>query len=152
MTLHLKAVLSEARIPQGRLAAAVGISRPALNGLINHGHLPTGCDHAAVRSAITQYLVQHGAPAADWHLQEKGPTCANTSAPVSPPQDPDMARIPTSERAYLRSLMEDQGLGLDRITAAHRIELDAAGIPSCIGQSIDSLLDSLSLDLAAVRV
>ncbi len=93
MTLQLKAVLSAAGIPQGRLATAVGISRPALNGLINHGHLPAGCDHAAVRSAITQYLVQHGAPAGDWHLQEqeKGPTCVNTPAPVSPPQDPDTA-------------------------------------------------------------
>ncbi len=60
-----------------------------------------------------------------------------------------MARIPTSERAYLRSLMEDQALGLDRVTVAHRIELDAAGIPSCIGQSIDSLLDSLTPAQAA---
>ena len=102
MTLQLKAVLSDARIPQGRLAAAVGISRPALNGLINHGHLPTGCDHVAVRSAITQYLVQHGAPAADWHLQEKGPTCVNTPAPVSPPQDPNCnAEINDEEESML---------------------------------------------------
>lgn len=102
MTLQLKALLSDARIPQGRLAAAVGISRPALNGLINHGHLPTGCDHAAVRNAITQYLVQHGAPAADWHLQEKGPTCVNTPAPVSPPQDPNCnAEINDEEESML---------------------------------------------------
>ena len=60
-----------------------------------------------------------------------------------------IARIPTSERAYLRSQLEDQGLPLDRVTLAHRIEFDAAGIPSCIGQSIDSVLDSLDHAQAA---
>lgn len=59
-----------------------------------------------------------------------------------------MARIPTSERAYLRSLLEDQGLPLERVTAAHRDVLVAADIPYRFGQSLNSLLDSLTQDQA----
>ncbi|MGH3799309.1 MAG: ExeA family protein [Pseudonocardiaceae bacterium] len=88
MTLRLKTLLAVAGIKQGALAAAVELSRPALNGLINHGQLPTTCDPATVRSAITRFLAQHGVLDATWHEQE-GPTCVNTPAPASPPQDPD---------------------------------------------------------------
>ena len=88
MTLRLKAILAAARIPQGRLAAAVGLSRPALNGLINHGVLPAGCDKPHTRAAITTFLLDSGVNALDWHLQqEEGPSCSNTTAPVSPQQD-----------------------------------------------------------------
>lgn len=89
MTLRLKAILAAARIPQGRLAAAVGLSRPALNGLINHGVLPAGCDKPRTRAAITTFLLDSGVNALDWHLQQEGPTCSSTPAPVSPPQDPN---------------------------------------------------------------
>lgn len=54
-----------------------------------------------------------------------------------------MARIPTSERAYLRALIEDQGLPLDRLTTEHGWALDEARIPWRLGQSLNSLLDSL---------
>lgn len=90
MTLRLKSILARAGIKQGTLAKAVSLSRPALNALINHGVLPTGCDQPRVRSAISVFLLESGAPAADWHLEEE-PACANTPAPVSPPQDPDTA-------------------------------------------------------------
>ncbi len=59
-----------------------------------------------------------------------------------------IARIPTSERAYLRSLLEDQGLPLDRLTTEHGWALDEARIPWRLGQSLDSLLDSLTPDQA----
>ncbi len=88
MTLRLKRLLTDAGIKQGVLAAAAGLSRPALNALINHDQLPTSCDPAAVRAAISSCLTQHGVTDAAWHEQE-GPTCSNTPAPVSPPQDTD---------------------------------------------------------------
>ncbi|MGB3393221.1 MAG: hypothetical protein WA956_05725 [Stenotrophomonas sp.] len=59
-----------------------------------------------------------------------------------------MARTPTSVRAYLRSLFLDQGLPVDRITLAHRAVLEDAGIPYRVGQSFDSLLDSLDQEQA----
>ncbi|WP_414609364.1 ExeA family protein [Stenotrophomonas sp. BR163] len=90
MTLRLKSILARAGIKQGTLAKAVSLSRPALNALINHGVLPTGCDQPRVRSAISVFLLESGAPAVDWHLEEE-PACANTPAPVSTPQDPDTA-------------------------------------------------------------
>lgn len=88
MTLRLKAILADARIPQGHMASTVGLSRPALNALVNHGRLPTSRDPAEVRSAITRYLIQRGVAAADWHQEEVGPACTNTPAPDSPTQDP----------------------------------------------------------------
>lgn len=88
MTLRLKRLLTDAGIKQGVLATAAGLSRPALNALINHGQLPTSCDPAAVRAAISSCLTQHGVTDAHWHEKE-GPTCSNTPAPVSPTQDTD---------------------------------------------------------------
>ncbi|MDG2507675.1 AAA family ATPase [Stenotrophomonas maltophilia] len=88
MTLRLKRLLTEAGIKQGDLASAAGLSRPALNALINHGQLPTSCDPAVVRAAISSCLTQHGVTDAHWHEKE-GPTCGVTPAPVSPPQDTD---------------------------------------------------------------
>lgn len=54
-----------------------------------------------------------------------------------------MAKIPASERAYLRSLLEDQGMPLDRLTLEHGWALDEARIPWRAGQSLDSFLDTL---------
>lgn len=88
MTLRLKRLLTDAGIKQGVLAAAAGLSRPALNALINHGQLPTSCDPAVVRAAISSCLTQHGVTDAHWHEKE-GPTRSNTPVPVSPPQDTD---------------------------------------------------------------
>lgn len=91
MTLRLKRVLAQASIKQGALAAAINLSRPAINGLINHGVLPAGCDQPRIRAAITTFLLDSGAASAatDWHLQEEEPACTNTPAPDSPTQDPD---------------------------------------------------------------
>ncbi len=97
MTLRLKRVLAEASIKQGALAAAIHLSRPAINGLINHGVLPAGCDQPRIRAAITTFLLESGAPCADWHLQEEGPTCANTPAPVSPSSNTDCDTDTTDE-------------------------------------------------------
>lgn len=56
MTLQLKPIMAEAGIRQADLADALGISRPALSSLVNHGHLPGRYDRDAVHTAITRYL------------------------------------------------------------------------------------------------
>lgn len=95
MTLRLKTVLADAGIKQGALATAIGLSRPALNALINHDRLPAGCDRDAVHADITRYLRQHKALWTDWFKQEE-PPCANTAAPNSP-QDPATNVSPDEE-------------------------------------------------------
>lgn len=52
--------------------------------------------------------------------------------------------ISASTRAYLRTLLDERNLTLFRVTEAHRDVLDDAGIPFRLGQSIDSLFDSLN--------
>lgn len=99
--LRLKRILAEAGIKQGALAAALGLSRPALNGLINHDVLPASCDRAAIETGITRYLRDSasGIAWADWHKQEE-PPCANTAAPSSP-QDPANDETPDEETPML---------------------------------------------------
>ncbi len=99
MTLRLKAVLANASIKQGALATAVGLSRPALNGLINHDQLPAAHDRAAIETGITRYLRHHNAPWTDWFKQEE-PPCVNTAAPDSP-QDPATNEIQDEESQML---------------------------------------------------
>lgn len=90
MTLRLKSILAAASIKQGELARAVDLSRPALNGLINHNTLPAGIDRLAVELRITRFLREHNADHTSWlHQEQKGPVRANAPTPVSPPQDPD---------------------------------------------------------------
>lgn len=95
MTLRLKSILAGAGIKQGALATAVGLSRPALNGLINHDQLPAAYDRAAVETGITRYLRDQSAPWTDWFKQEE-PPCVNTAAPNSP-QDPATNEISDEE-------------------------------------------------------
>ena len=86
MTLRLKSILTGASIKQGELARAVGLSRPALNGLINHNQLPQGHDRNKVELAITQYLNKNGAVDSAGWTNEEAPPCGNTAAPDSPKQ------------------------------------------------------------------
>lgn len=95
MTLRLKSILAAAGIKQGALANAIGLSRPAMNGLINHDVLPAAYDRAAVETGITRYLRDHSAPWTDWFKQEE-PPCINTAAPDSP-QDPATNEISDEE-------------------------------------------------------
>lgn len=83
MTLRLKSVLASAGIKQGAVAAAAGISRPALNVFLNRGFLPLGTDRAAVERAITAFVHRHGGSTAG--LFEVAAPCVNTAQPVSPP-------------------------------------------------------------------
>jgi type II secretory pathway predicted ATPase ExeA len=99
MTLRLKSILAGAGIKQGALATTVGLSRPALNGLINHDQLPAAYDRAAVETGITRYLRHHNAPWTDWFKQEE-PACINTAAPDSP-QDPATNEISDEESQML---------------------------------------------------
>ena len=105
MTLRLKSILAAACIKQGTLASAVGLSRPALNSLINHDVLPATYDRAAVMAAITAYLRDACAPWHDWPKQEE-PPCVNTAAPTSP-QDPATNAISDEE---LQMLLRKQTL------------------------------------------
>lgn len=95
MTLRLKSILASAGIKQGTLASAVGLSRPALNSLINHDVLPATYDRNAVVTGITCYLRDACAPWTDWLKQEE-PPCVNTAAPDSP-QDPATNEISDEE-------------------------------------------------------
>lgn len=70
MAIRLKRILADAGIKQGALATAVGLSRPALNGLVNHNQLPASYDRAAIETGITRFLRHHGAPWTDWYTQD----------------------------------------------------------------------------------
>lgn len=105
MTLRLKSILASAGIKQGALAAAVGLSRPALNGLINHNVLPTGSDRLELEIAITRYLRDHHADHTTWTRKEEPPR-ANAAAPDSP-QDPAINEISDEE---LQMLLRKQSL------------------------------------------
>jgi hypothetical protein len=96
MTLRLKSILAAAGIKQGALANAVGLSRPALNGLINHDRLPAAHSRADVDASINRFLCANGASATDWFKQEE-PPCTNTAAPDSPQQDPATDEISDEE-------------------------------------------------------
>lgn len=76
MTLRLKALMKDAGIKQVDLADAVGISRPALSGLINRGieFLPASCDFDQVKRSITDYLQRYGVANADTWFDEQTPT------------------------------------------------------------------------------
>ena len=81
MTLRLKNMMTDAGIKQADLADAVGISRPALSGLINRGAavLPASCDFDQLKHAITQHLQRFGVANADTWFNEQSDT---------PTQDP----------------------------------------------------------------
>ncbi|AMV00305.1 ExeA family protein [Xanthomonas citri] len=141
MTLRLKSMLSTTGITQGKLARAVGLSRPALNGLINHGALPTGADRDAIEQAIRTYLRNKGvADAASW--LEPEPPCANTTAPeIPPPQDPAHDEISDEE---IHMLLRFQSL-----TPQARRHFGLAGNPFAEPTSAEEVF--LSPDIRYVR-
>ncbi|PKL96805.1 MAG: transposase [Gammaproteobacteria bacterium HGW-Gammaproteobacteria-8] len=57
---NIKQRLRHAGIRQHTLAAALGISRPALSGYINHGILPAHCQHARIEIEIEHQLRRAG--------------------------------------------------------------------------------------------
>lgn len=87
MTLHLKSALATAGIKQGEFATACALSRSALNGYLNHGHLPLGVDRAELESRITEILRVRSVAAAGLfdHASENetAPPCSNTTTPES---------------------------------------------------------------------
>lgn len=81
MSLRLKALCAEHAILHADLAAAVGISRPALSGLIHRNVLPRSHDREAVAGRITAFLRAHGVPQpAQWQT-----TTADATTP--PPEE-----------------------------------------------------------------
>ncbi|MGN7832637.1 AAA family ATPase [Pseudoxanthomonas sp. 22568] len=89
MTLRLKSILEGAGIKQGALAGAIGLSRQALNGLINQDYLPRSADRAAVETGITRYLREHapGPAWAEWSQQEAPRDEAATDGPTETPEE-----------------------------------------------------------------
>lgn len=57
---NIKQRLRRAGIRQHALAAALGISRPALSGYLNHGVLPARCQRARIESEIEHQLRRAG--------------------------------------------------------------------------------------------
>lgn len=86
--LRLRRILQEAGIAVAELASHLGISRTAVSLLVNHGIWPATAAEKELQPRIHQFVLASCANDAGWHEQE-GPTCANTPAPVSPPQAPD---------------------------------------------------------------
>src|SRR5690606_2965037 len=105
-SLRLKAVLAEASIQQDKLARAVGISRPALNGLLNHGQWPRKVDRAALKKKITAYVKSHGGEADGLFDVEKAPPRRHAAKQVSPP-------IPNSTDEEMSMLLRKQTLTPD---------------------------------------
>src|SRR5262245_50922916 len=58
--LRLKSVLDEIDASQGELARATGLSRPAVNGLINSGMWPKRTKREALRKKITEFVKRRG--------------------------------------------------------------------------------------------
>lgn len=83
MTLRLKHMMADAGIKQADLASAVGISRPALSGLINRGpaSLPASCAFEQIKSPITDYLQRYDVANADAWFNEQ------SEIPTQDPQD-----------------------------------------------------------------
>lgn len=101
MTLRLAKILADAGIKQGALADVIGISRPALSGLLHHGHLPARYDRVVVSTAITKYLHDHRAPnAAAWN-EEEAPPCVNTTGLTPPNEDPATTEITDEDHQML---------------------------------------------------
>jgi type II secretory pathway predicted ATPase ExeA/lambda repressor-like predicted transcriptional regulator len=77
----LKTRLREAGVSQSELARAAGLSRPALNTLINHGLLPARCDRRRVDQQISAFLRRQGSEA--WTPETVTPPRCNAVAPSS---------------------------------------------------------------------
>lgn len=58
--LRLKDTLRRARIRQGDMAVAMGIARPTLAALLNHGTWPRSMDAAELRDRAAAFLVDRG--------------------------------------------------------------------------------------------
>lgn len=84
MTLMLKTVLRDHEITHEQLAGDVGLSRPALSGLLNHGRWPVTTDRRALRDAITRFLQARGIETSRVFTKAAAPR-ANAAPPVSRP-------------------------------------------------------------------
>lgn len=60
MTLGLKLVLDALDLSQGEFARAVGLTRPQVNELVNHGHWPRGARQVEIKQRIRSFVRQRG--------------------------------------------------------------------------------------------
>ena len=141
MTLRLKSILVDAGITQGALADAIGISRPALSGLINHGHLPARYDRHLVAPAITQYLQDSRAPNAAMWNEKEAPPCVNTTGLQPPTEDPATNEITDEDTQML--------LRKHTLTPQARRHFDLHADPFAEPTTIDDVF--LSRDIRYVR-
>lgn len=82
MSLGIKQVLDQYQISQGELASALGISRPAINQVVNHNKWPASSD--GLRDAMKKFLQDRGIRATGL-FKKVAPERANAPGPVSTP-------------------------------------------------------------------
>lgn len=83
-TLKLKSVLDAIGVSQGELARATGLSRPAINALINRGVWPSRVKRDALKKKISDFVKRHGAPvtAGLFEVEKKAPPRRHAAKPV----------------------------------------------------------------------
>lgn len=97
--LQLKAVMTAHGIRQADMAHEMGIARPTLAALINHGQWPRTLDTGALKGLCVAFLKECGvsAGALATVFEEVPEPCANTAPAVSPdfsiPNDEDDAML-----------------------------------------------------------
>lgn len=82
--LQLKSVLDALGVSQGELARATGLSRPAINALVNRGVWPSRMKRDALKKKICDFVKRHGAPvtAGLFEVEKKAPPRRHAAKPV----------------------------------------------------------------------
>lgn len=85
MVLRLKQVMTDHKVLQADLAREMGIARPTLGALINHGQWPRSMDTGALKGLCVAFLKECGASdqALATAFEEVPEPCANTAPAVS---------------------------------------------------------------------
>lgn len=81
--LHIKLTLERLKQPQRALADAMGIARPTLAALVNHGQWPRSLNEAVLRERASKFLKDCGASAQELAtaFEKWAEPCSNTAQP-----------------------------------------------------------------------
>lgn len=83
MTLRLKAVLDALDVSQGELARATGLSRPAVNALLNRGVWPARGKRESLKKKIADFVKRRGGAIAGlFDVEKKAPPRRHAAKPV----------------------------------------------------------------------
>lgn len=110
----LKARLAAAGIRHQTLASALGLSRPALSGFVNHGVLPARYDRARIEREIETHLRRAGreARAIDAKTPPRGNAVASSSQPETT-SNPEDTMILLRKATLTQAARRHFGLGAD---------------------------------------